>query len=148
MKRITLLSLLFIFMISSSVQALSWAYPFVVWNGKVYEVKQEELIKDNEIGKIVGEVKTKPNDMTGNYYGDASNYYPKGTKYYEIKGTSTSTAIAVKEDNHWVKAVYVHKAPFHIMNVISNFYFISAIVIVALIIVGVILRNNKSKNQR
>ncbi|KQL50424.1 hypothetical protein AN964_22445 [Heyndrickxia shackletonii] len=148
MKRITLLSLLLIFMISSSVQALSWAYPFVVWNGKVYEVKQEEIIKDSEIGKVIGEVKTKPNDMTGNYYGDASNYYPKGTKYYEIKGTSTSTTIAVKEDNHWVKAVYVHKAPFHIMNVISNFYFISAIVIIALIIVGVILRNNKSKNQR
>lgn len=115
---------------------------------RVYEVKQEEIIKDSEIGKVIGEVKTKPNDMTGNYYGDASNYYPKGTKYYEIKGTSTSTTIAVKEDNHWVKAVYVHKALFHIMNVISNFYFISAIVIIALIIVGVILRNNKSKNQR
>lgn len=81
MKRITLLCLLFIFMISSPFQALSWAYPFVVWEGKVYEVKQEEMITDRVIGKTIGEVETKPDDMTGDYYGDASNYYPKGTKY-------------------------------------------------------------------
>lgn len=147
MRRITVLSLLLIFMISSSVQALSWAYPFVVWKGKVYEVKQEETIEDSEIGKIIGKVKTQPNDMTGNYYGNASNFYSKGTKYYEIKGESTSTAIAVKEDNKWVKAVYVHKARFHVMNVLTNFLFLSAIAIIALIIVGVILRNNTTKIQ-
>lgn len=146
MRRIVLLSLLFVFVISSSVQALSWAYPFVVWKGKVYEVKREEMIGDRNIGKVIGEVKTKPNDMTGNYYGDASNYYPKGTKYYEIKGTSASAAIAVEEDNQWVKAVYVHKAPFHIMNVISNFFFISAVLIIALIIVGFILRPRKQQS--
>ncbi|KOS62201.1 hypothetical protein FJQ98_17415 [Lysinibacillus agricola] len=147
MKRKTLLSLLLIFMISSSVQALSWAYPFVVWKEKVYEIKQEEFIENSKIGQIIGEVKTKPNGMTGKYYGDASNYYPKGTKYYEIKGTSTSTAIAVKEANQWVKAIYVHKAPFHIMNVISNIYFISVAVIMALIVIGVMFRAKKSKNQ-
>lgn len=145
MKRIMFLSLLLVFMISSSVQALSWAYPFVVWKGKVYEVKETEIIADSEIGKVIGKVKTKPNDMTGSYYGNASNFYPKGTKYYEIKGTSTSTAIAVKEDDQWVKAVYVHEAPFHIMNVILNFFFISAIVLFGLIIAGFILRNKKSK---
>lgn len=148
MRRITVLSLLLIFMISSSVQALSWAYPFVVWKGKVYEVKQEETIVESEIGKIIGKVKTQPNDMTGSYYGNASNYYPKGTKYYEITGESTSTAIAVKDDNMWVKAVYVHKAPFHIMNVLSNFLFLSAIGIIALIIIGIILRKNTFKNHR
>lgn len=51
MKKITLLSLLLIFMISSSVHALKWAYPFVVWKGKIYEVKQEEMIEESEIGK-------------------------------------------------------------------------------------------------
>ncbi|MFC9538794.1 hypothetical protein ACFTQ7_02800 [Lysinibacillus sp. NPDC056959] len=136
MKRITLLSFLLLLMISPSVQALSWAYPSVVWKGNVYEVKKEELIEDNKIGKIIGEVKTKPNNMTGNYCGNASNYYPKGAHYYEIKGTSTSIAIAVKEDRHWVKAVFVHKAPFHIMNGITNFYFILAVV---LFVIGVIL---------
>jgi hypothetical protein len=143
MRKITLLSLLFIFIISSSVHALSWAYPFVVWKGKVYEVKQEESISDSEIGKKIGEVKTKPNDMTGNYYGDASNYYTKGTKYYEIIGTSTSNAIAVKEDSQLVKAVYVHKAPFHIMNIFSNPIFLCSIGIIVVIIIGAIFRPKK-----
>jgi hypothetical protein len=147
MRKITFLSLLFMFMISSSVYALSWAYPFVVWKGKVYEVKQEEIISDSEIGKKIGEVKTKPNDMTGNYYGDASNYYTKGTKYYEIIGTSTSHAIAVKEDSQLVKAVYVHKAPFHIMNIFSNPVFLSSIGIIVVIIIGAIFRTKKSKTQ-
>lgn len=124
MKRITFLSIVLVCLISSSVKALSWAYPFVVWKGKVYEVKQEEILEDNEIAKIIGEVKTKPNDMTGDYYGDASNFYQKGTKYYEIKGVSTSTAIAIKEDNQWVKANYV-----------------------VMIVIGVILRTKMAKNQ-
>ena len=135
-------------MISSSVQALSWAIIFVVWEGKVYEVKQEEIIENTEIGKIIGEVKTKPDDMMGDYYGDASNFYPIGTKYYEIKGISTSDAIAINEDNQWVKAVYVHKAPFHIMNILTNPFFIFSIVIIALILIGVIFRNKKSRTQK
>lgn len=148
MKRIIFVSLLLlILMISSSVQALTWAYPFVVWKGKVYEVKQEEVIQDSKIGKNIGEVKTKPDDRTGDYYGDASNYYPIGTEYYEIIGTSTSTAIAVQEENQWVKAVFVHKVPFHIMTIISNPYFTSAVIIIALIIVGVVLRNKKFKKR-
>ena len=147
MKKITLLSLLLAFMISSSVQALSWAIIFVVWEGKVYEVKQEEIIENTEIGKIIGEVKTKPDDMTGDYYGDASNFYPIGTKYYEIKGISTSDAIAINENNQWVKAVYVHKAPFHIMNILTNPFFIFSIVIIALILIGVIFRSKKPKTE-
>ena len=129
------------------MQALSWAIIFVVWEGKVYEVKQEEIIENTEIGKIIGEVKTKPDGMTGDYYGDASNFYPIGTKYYEIKGISTSDAIAIKEDNQWVKAVYVHKAPFHIMNILTNPFFIFSIVIIGLILIGVIFRNKKSRTQ-
>lgn len=143
MKRIMLLSLLLIFLIPFSIQALSWAYPFVVWDGKVYEVKEEEILQDSEIGETIGEVNTQPDDMTGDFYGNASNYYPKGTKYYEITDTSTSTAIAVEVESQWVKAVYAHKAPFHIMNVLTSFYFIAAIVLIALIIAGVIIRNSK-----
>ena len=147
MKKITLLSPLLAFMICSSVQALSWAIIFVAWEGKIYEVKQEEIIENTKIGIIIGEVKTKPDDMTGDYYGDASNFYPIGTKYYEIRGISTSDAIAIKEDNQWVKAVYVHKAPFHIMNILTNQYFIFSIVIIALILIGVIFRNKKSRTR-
>ena len=55
----------------------------------------------------------KKNDNTNamRYSGDASNLYPNGTAYYEIKGTPTFTAIAVNVDNQWVKAEYVRKAP-------------------------------------
>lgn len=78
--------------------------------------------------------------MTGNYYGNASNYYLKGTHYYEIKETSTSIAIAVKEDRHYVKAFLFIKH-----NVITNFYFILAVV---LFVIGFILfRIKKSKEE-
>jgi hypothetical protein len=147
MRKITLLTLLFTFIITSSVQALSWAIPFVVWKGKVYEIKQEEIISDSEIGKRLGEVKTVPDEMTGEYYGDASNFYPIGTKYYEIIGTSPSKAIAVKEDSQLVKAVYVHKAPFHILNVLSNRIFLILVGIIVLIIIRAIFRTKKLKNE-
>jgi hypothetical protein len=143
MRKIALLTLLSILMFSISVQAIKWQYPFVVWKGKVYEVKQEEFISDSEIGKKIGEVKTKPNDI-GNYYGNASNFYPKGTKYYEIIGISTSKAIAVKEDSQMVKAVFVQKAPFHIMNIISNPIFLTLLGVFILIIFRVIFSKKES----
>ncbi len=135
-------------MMSSSVHALSWAYPFVVWEGKVYEVKREEMIADSKIGKSIGEVRTKPKEMTGNYYGDASNYYPKGTKYYEIKGISNTSAIAVEKDKQWVKAVYVHKAPFHIMNIFSSNLFFILVGAIVLIVVGIKYRTKKSNYRK
>jgi hypothetical protein len=146
MRKITFLSLVLILMISSSVHALSWAISFVVLKGNVYEVKQEEMIEESEIGKVIGEVKTTPDDMTGEYYGDASNFYPKGTKYYAIKGIPTSKAIAIKNDNQYLKAVYVHKAPFHIMNVLTNIYFLSAVGIVALLIIRARFRFKKTNS--
>lgn len=112
LKRITLVFLLII-LVSSSAQALSWAYPFVVWSGNVYEVTTEE-VKEIVISKRIGEVKTKPNDMTGKYYGNASNEYPKGTQYFAISDISTDTAIAVQVNREkYVKAVFVYKATSH-----------------------------------
>ena len=122
---------------------MSWAYVFVVWEGNVYEVKQDESIADSEIGEVIGKVKTIPNDRTGSYFGNASNYYSKGTKYYKMNGISTADAIAIKEGNQWVKAVYVHEAPFHILNLFSNIFIIMAMIIMALTIVGVVLHNKK-----
>jgi hypothetical protein len=82
---------------------------------------------------------------TGKYYGDASNLYPIGTKYYEIIGISPSKAIAVKEESQLVKAVYVHKAPFHILNVLSNSIFLILVGIIVLIIILAIFRTKKLK---
>ena len=133
--------ILFIFSFTSSVQALSWAYSFAVWNGNVYEVTEENVL-ESEIGKVIGEVKTKPNEMTGNYYGNASNSYPKGTKYYEIKGTSTESAIAVEvEEKQWVKAVYVHEAPFHWMDLVTK---VLPFLILIAIVVFIISRMKKA----
>ncbi len=116
MKKLVLLFILFMLIFTSSVQALSWAYSFVVWNGNVYEVTKEKVL-EKEIGESIGEVKTTPNDMTGNYYGDASNVYPKGTKYYEINNVSTDIAIAVEVDEKmYQKATFIREAPFHWMD--------------------------------
>ena len=74
MKKIAFLSLILVFIVSSPVQAHKWAYKFVVWDGKVYEVKEEQKIEESEIGKSIGEVKREPNSKTYRYYGNASNY--------------------------------------------------------------------------
>lgn len=144
MKKITMFLFILVFLTNSTVHALSWAYPFVVWSGNVYKVTDEEVI-DSLIDKRIGEVKTKPNDM-GNYFGNASNYYPKGTEYFEIRGISTDNAIAVKnEEGKWLKAVYVNKAPFHWMNLFTNpFPFL--ILILILLFIGLKKRRKVLKN--
>lgn len=130
----TVFILVMFFSICSTAEALSWAYPFVVWKGNVYEVTDENI---TEIGKEIGEVKSRPNDQTGDYIGDASNMYPIGTKYYEINGISPSEALAVEvEEGKWKKAVFVHKAPSHwTENVLKAFlFFIVLSVLIALVI--------------
>lgn len=108
MKKVLMLFSILIFM-TTSVQALDWAYSFVVWKGNVYEVTKEK-ISENEIGRFLGKVRTKSNDMTGSYYGNASNAYPIGTKYFEINGELPENSIAVEiENNQWLKSIYVHK---------------------------------------
>lgn len=145
MKRILFLSLLFVLIMASTVQALSWAILFVVWDGKVYEVKQEIVLDEKEIGEVIGKVETQPDEMTGEYYGNASNYYGVGTKYYEIKGIPTSEAIAVEDAGSFVKAVYDHKAPFHIMNVVTNPFFVIAVIGVGLMLVAVLFRRFRNR---
>ena len=139
MKRIPFLTIILVFCISSSVQAFEWSYSFVVWDGKEYEVKIEEMIVESEIGEKIGKVKTQPYYYSDTdamkYYGNASNIYPIGTEYFEIKGISPSTAIAVKVDNEWIKADYVRNAPYHIMNTLTNvLYIVPAFIIILFII--------------
>ena len=149
MKKIPILTFIFLFIISSSVQASQWPYEFVVWDGKVYEVKKEERIKKSEIGRSIGKVKTQPYSDTRTslmfYYGNASFPYPIGTRYFEIKGIPTSTSIAVKVDDYWVKADYARKAPYHVMNTITNLFIIVPIVIIPFILIGFVYRVKKLK---
>lgn len=78
-----------------------WAYAFVVWDGYVYVVTDEQVKGiDKEIGHV-----TKYSDREGTYSGNFSNTYPKGTKYYSIRGVSTEEVIAIQEkDGTYSKA--------------------------------------------
>ncbi|MGD6991363.1 hypothetical protein [Sutcliffiella horikoshii] len=133
MKRSLLLFLICFTLASSTSHALSWAYKFVVWEGGVYEVT-EEFMAASDIGEKIGEVKRMADDKTGSYFGDASNYYEKGTRYYAIKGIDSGTAIAVEEQQDmWVKAVYLHEAPFHWTDILP--YILMGIAVFVLFIV-------------
>ena len=106
---------------SSSVQALSWHSEFVVWNDKVYEIK-EEVLKDGDIGQYIGKVDAEADDYTGDYDGNASNVYPIGTEYYEIKNLSSDQAIAVEiGKQQWKKAEYIYDTPFRSKDLIGRY---------------------------
>lgn len=134
MKKQLLLTIFLLSLTTMSVQALSWAYTFVVWKGNVYEVQQDVQLEASQIQQMIGRVTTRPDAMTGDYYGNASNEYQVGTKYFKIKDISTSEAIAVQADTVWLKAEYVHEAPFHLMNILMHPLFFFAIVLSAIII--------------
>lgn len=81
--------------------ATKWVHEFVVWNGYVYVLNDEDV---TEIDKEIGQV-TKYSDME-QLPGNFSNVYKKGTKYYSIKDISTDDAIAVEDGSgEYKKAV-------------------------------------------
>ncbi|TCI63928.1 hypothetical protein [Exiguobacterium sp. SH3S1] len=101
--------------VSLSVHALSWAYAFVVLDGRVYEVT-DEVVAEADLGEVVGEVEALADDMTGDYYGDASNMYPIGTEYRQVEGESVEDVLAVEDGTEWKRAEFVHEAPFDSRN--------------------------------
>lgn len=87
----------------SSSSNNSWAYSFVQWEGKTYIVTDNKVEK-NKIGKEIGKVTTY-SDREGTYFGNFSNTYKAGTKYYEIIGIDRNQAIAVeKEEGLFIQA--------------------------------------------
>lgn len=148
MEKWLLSTFILFFLFASNAQALSWAYPFIVWKGNVYEVKLEEKIEQSEIGKVIGKVKTVPDDMTGNYYGDASNYFSVGSKYYSIEGIETSKEIAIKNDGDYVRAVYAHSAPFHIMNIVTSPFFMILLILIIVLPLIILYRKKKIKRKK
>lgn len=88
----------------SSVSA-SWAYEFVVNDGRSFIVS-EEVVKKTLVGDVVGEV-TYHSMQEGSYNGNFSNSYPVGTKYYAIQGLLPNEVIAIKSDTgDYLKAIY------------------------------------------
>lgn len=111
-KRILLYLLLLLILISgcssqesssSGGSAGDWAYNFVVWNGDIYEILNEE-VNTSEIEGAIGEVK-QYSDYEGIYSDGFSNKYQAGTNLYKIKDLETSVNIAIEtEEGHYIKA--------------------------------------------
>lgn len=82
-----------------------WAYCFVVYNKNVYVITDKK-VDTKLIGSLLGKV-TKHSECEGTYSGNFSNTYPKGTRYYKIKGEDVKNLIAVKErDDSYTAAKY------------------------------------------
>ncbi|QUE87372.1 hypothetical protein [Exiguobacterium alkaliphilum] len=123
MRRVTWLVVMLL-SITVSVHALSWAYAFVVLDGRVYEV-MDVAVLESDLGDVVGEVKTMADDMDGSYYGDASNMYPLGTKYRAVDGESIEDVIAVEDESGWKRAEYRHDAPFSLRDYLDTVAYVA-----------------------
>lgn len=89
----------------SGVAYSSWAYAFVVNDGKIYIITDHQ-VDAKQIGKRIGAV-TKHSDREGTYSGNFSNHYPRGTKYYEIIDVDVNEAIAIQANKGvFMKANY------------------------------------------
>lgn len=75
---------------------VSFAYPFVIWNGKIYSVTSEKV---NSVENKIGSVKYYSTDETSSYKNDFSNYFKAGTTLYSIKNVNTDNAIAAETSN-------------------------------------------------
>ncbi|MFS0864744.1 hypothetical protein AB3M96_18725 [Fredinandcohnia sp. 179-A 10B2 NHS] len=94
--------------------------------------------------KQIGEVQTKADEYSGDYYGEASNAYDIGTPYFEIQGIPIKEAIAVEiKKNHFVKADYVHKAQFDIRNVTGKSTMWIILSISFILVVGMVVYKSK-----
>ncbi|QOR67831.1 hypothetical protein IM538_06775 [Cytobacillus suaedae] len=101
--KLLLLITLFTLILPDQSLATKWAYPFVVWEGYIYEITDEYVTDvDLEVGEVTAY--SDMEQLSGNF----SNTYKVGTKYYTIKGESSDEVIAVEEaDGKYVKAVKV-----------------------------------------
>ncbi|RFB14736.1 hypothetical protein DZB84_14920 [Bacillus sp. HNG] len=146
MRKTIFLTIVFLLVTSAFATALSWAYIFVVHDGKVYEVKEEMLLDQSEVGKMIGKVETKADEYTGDYYGNASNYYEIGIGYFKIEDIPINEAIAVEtEEGHYVKAVYVHDAAFSFKNVLMRLNFWAVFGVGIVLLVGITVLRSKQR---
>ncbi|MEK4628721.1 hypothetical protein MKZ17_10990 [Solibacillus sp. FSL R7-0682] len=130
---ILVLSTLLFFVIPTNVAATSWVYSFVVWDGHIYQMTEEEITAiDKRIGKV-----TSYSDMES-LAGNFSNHYPKGTKYFSIQGIDPNSAIAVEVTaGKYLKAINngEYTAPNQVERYVYKGVGIFVIVIAAIIII-------------
>lgn len=146
-KKIGSLSILVLLLLAPNVRALSWAYEFVVFDHKLYVVQVDATVDKMMIGDKIGEVKVEANDYSGDYYGDASNTYAKGTPYYEIIDTPISEAIAVAVDGSYKLAIYETDVPFKVQEVLMNPWFWAGVFTIIFLFVIYITRGVRLNEQ-
>lgn len=92
-------------MLYISTVCASWAYEFVVNDGRSYIVTKER-VEEKLLEEYVGKV-TYYSTQEGSYNGNFSNSYPKGTQYYAIQGTSPNEVIAIQsQTGEYFKAYF------------------------------------------
>ncbi|WP_238540543.1 hypothetical protein [Paenibacillus mucilaginosus] len=73
--------------------------------GKTYIIT-DDRVEEEQIDLRIGKV-TEYSDQEGTYWGNFSNYFPKGTELYNIKGVNIDEAIAIKiNEESFIKADY------------------------------------------
>ncbi|GAM12452.1 hypothetical protein [Mesobacillus selenatarsenatis] len=124
---------------SGKPMATSWAYSFVVWDGYIYVISNENVTEvDSEIGQV-----SRYSDME-QYSGNFSNAYKKGTKYYSIEGIGTDDAIAIGEsDGQYIKAYREGEYEFDGKQGILNIFILSILCILVVIIFNKVQKINR-----
>lgn len=148
MRNIQFGLLVFIMVIFAAIQfpqkslATDWAYQFVVWEGTIYIVSDEQV---TDVDEVIGQV-TKYSDMK-QYGGNFSNTFQKGTKYYSVKGVDPNKAIAVQLDKHvYVKAENDGAYEYNGKGIVN--YLLGGLVLVAVTAVGaMVFVNSRGKKK-
>lgn len=118
-------------------KATDWAYRFVVWNDTIYIMSEEYV---TEVGEEIGQV-TSYSDLKPKG-GNFSNAYPKGTKYYAIKGVDRGKAIDVQQKDHTYKKAY-SEGIYEYKEGKRNIFLPMGIALLLVMIIGTILFGNK-----
>jgi hypothetical protein len=131
--KIVLMSVILLMIFYNTAYA-KWAYEFVVFNKNIYVITDKK-VNCGLIGSVLGQV-TSYSDREGTYSGNFSNTFPKGTKYYIIKGSDSNKVIAIKEkDGTFIEANYGGKyagSRYNIQNLLLCF---SGLIILLMIVV-------------
>lgn len=87
---------------TSSGSSSSWAYKLINWHNHIYKLTSEQV---KTVGKQIGSVTNYSTVESTPPTGTFSNFFPVGTKIFEIPNVPTSTAFAVQTKDGYVKLV-------------------------------------------
>lgn len=120
-----------------------WSYEFVVFNKSIYTITDKKINSDL-IGAVLGQV-TSYSNQEGTYSGNFSNTFPKGTKYYNIKGSDSNKVIAIKvKDGTFIEANYEGEYAGSRYNIQHLLLCFSGLIIL-LMIVGILVKKKLLK---